>query len=181
MSTLKVNRIEPRTGDTVDIVGFSSDQPSFYAEMTGGNLSVSNNVDTKVPLSSTLNRVDTDNLLDANGKFTVTASTAGIWRFTGQVNGAEISGNHWLDNVFAMIFKNGTGLLGEGTDSTHSVGGSYGKFYQTQTFTLIRRVEAGDYLELYGRVGHSPDSGASGSPLEILARSTNFTGNRISS
>jgi hypothetical protein len=180
MSTLRVNRIEPRTGSKVEIVGFSSDQPSFYAEMTGGNLSVSNNVDTKVPLSSTLNRVDTDNLLDANGKFTATASTAGIWRFTGQVNGIETSGNHWLDNVFAMIFKNGT-AISEGTDSIHSVGGSYGKFFQTQTFSLIQRVEAGDYLELYGRVGHSPDSGASGSPLVIQQRSTNFTGNRISS
>jgi hypothetical protein len=176
MSTLKVNRIEPRTGDTVEIVGFSSDsnQPSFYAEKSGGNQQVSNRVDTKVTLTSTAKRVDPYNLLDANGKFTATSDTAGIWRFTGQVSGFCV-GAMEIDLVGAYLFKNGS-AISEGSDSIRDDGQSFGGKSTTQTVSIIAEVASGDTIELYGNIGH----GGNVRTLEILQRATNFTGNRIS-
>jgi predicted HAD superfamily phosphohydrolase len=118
-------------------------------------------------------------LLDDDGTFTATAETAGIWRFSAQVSGAEVSGNHWLDEIFAMIYKNGSNI-GEGTDSVHVVGGSYGKKIQTQAISIIVKVEDGDKFEVYGNISHSPAAAAAGSPLELQQRGTNFTGNRVS-
>jgi hypothetical protein len=174
MSTLKVNRIEPRTGDTVEIVGFSSDQPSFYAEKSGGNQEVLNRVDTKVTLTSD-KRVDPYNLLDASGKFTVTSDTAGIWRFTGQVQGVCLGANE-TDFVGVYIFKNGS-PISEGSDSIKDGGLAWGDKAMTQTVSIITEVVSGDTIELYGGVGHWTTSRT----VQILQRGTNFTGNRISS
>ena len=178
MSTLKVNRIEPRTGDTVEIVGFSCDQPAFYTEVSGGNQTVSNAVDTKVLLASTAQRVDTGNVLDANGKCTITSETAGVWRFTGQVTGNYFESSCHLDRVFAMIFKNGS-PMGEGSDSYIYQGGPFGLRTYTATVSVIAEVSAGEEIELYGNVQYS--STGTPSTLYIMQRATNFTGNRISS
>ena len=179
MSTLTVNRIEPRTGDSVEIVGFSSDQPAFFTQMGGGNQIVENSVDTKVILASTAQRIDTGSVLDTNGKCTITADTAGIWRFSGQVNGYYVESSCHLDIVFAMIFKNGSKIVSEGGDAYIEKGGPFGLKGYTATVSVIAEVSAGDEIELYGKVQYS--STGSPSMLGINQRSTNFTGNRISS
>ena len=179
MSTLKVNRIEPRTGDKVEIVGFSSDQPSFYTEMSEGNQTVSNAVDTKVLLRSTAQKVDTGNVLDSLGKCIITAETAGVWRFAGQVNGYYFESSCHLEKVFAMIFKNGGKITNEGGDAYINQGGPFGLKTYTATVSVIAQGSAGDEIELYGNVQYS--SGGVSSAVAIQQRSTNFTGNRISS
>lgn len=179
MSTLKVNRIEPRTGDKVEIVGFSSDQPSFYTEMSEGNQTVSNAVDTKVLLRSTAQKVDTGNVLDSLGKCIITAETAGVWRFAGQVNGYYVDSSCHLEKVFAMIFKNGIKITNEGSDAYINKGGPFGLKGYTATVSVIAEVSAGDEIELYGNVQYA--STGTPSTLYIQQRSTNFTGNRISS
>ena len=178
-SQLKVDRISPATGSEITIDGFSSDQPAFYTEVSTGNQDVANAVETKVILSSTAQRIDTHSLLDADGRCTITADTAGIWRFTGQVTGFYVNSSKHLEKVIAMIHKNGSKITNEGSDSMMDIGGPWGMSAQAQTVTLIAEVSAGDYIELYGNVQYS--SIGTASPVQILQRSTNFSGNRISS
>ena len=178
-SQLRVDRISPATGSEVTIDGFSSDQPSFYTEISGGNQTVSNAVDTKAILASTAQRVDTGNVLDANGKCTITAETAGVWRFSGQVNGYYVNSSCHLEKVFVMIFKNGSKITNEGSDAYINKGGPFGLRDYVATVSVIVEVSAGDEIELYGNVQYSPAGSAS--DVQIGQRGTNFTGNRISS
>ena len=176
-SQLKVDRISPATGSEIIIDGFSSDQPAFYTEISTGNQDLANAVETKVILSSTAQRIDTHSLLDADGRCTITADTAGIWRFTGQVNGYYVNSQQHLQKVFAMIHKNGSKITNEGSDSMVDAPGGGVLKSQTQTVTVIAEVSAGDYIELYGSVQYA----STASPMQIAQRSTNFSGNRISS
>ncbi len=178
-SQLRVDRISPANTSEIIIDGFSSDQPAFYTEMSGGNQTVSNAVDTRVLLYSTAQRVDTGSVLDANGKCIITAETAGVWRFSGQVNGFYVASSCHLDKVFAMIFKNGSKIVNEGGDSYIQEGGPFGLKGYVAIVSVIAEVSAGDEIELYGNLQYA--STGTASELHIMQRSTNFTGNRISS
>ena len=155
--------------------GFASDLPCFYVEMSGGNQSVSTGVVTKVNLLNTSNKIDTHSVLDSNGMFTATASTAGIWQFNAQLSGGYIGASMYLKVVAAILYKNGAGI-GEGTDSLKDVGGPFGLKTQTQTISIMLEVASGDTVALYGQVEYA----TSGS-VEIQQRGTNFSGQRVSS
>lgn len=179
-SQLRVDRISPANTSEIIIDGFSSDQPSFFTEMDGGNQIVSNNVATKVILGRTSSKnVDTANILDSDGAATITADTAGIWRFSGQVNGTYVSSSCHLDKVFAQLFRNGSIITDEGSDSYIEKGGPFGLKAFVATVSLITEVFVGDKIELYGTVKYA--SSGTASELQIAMRSTNFAGNRISS
>lgn len=140
MSTLKVNRIEPRTGDTVDIVGLEipTNDVACRAKMSNTQLATKN-----VIMKVTMDAVD----FDTKGWYDAANS-----RYTPQESGyylvivkLSLQDTTQDNGQHAIIAKNG--VMVSGSYRTNTVGAMHTSYTQD----IVYCNGTSDYIEPYGQ------------------------------
>ena len=176
MSTLKVDTILKRTGtgtitlgqsgDTLDIpsgvtiansgtaTGFGGSNDVMFSTYMSSNVTIAHEVVTKLQFNTEI--YDVGSCFDtSNYRFTVPSGKGGYY-LIGYAMNYESTANTTLLIGWTKPYKNGSAI---------SYGENGTEFYQNNTNNPTRNVQtarsfvinlsAGDYIELYGQVGHS--------------------------
>ena len=110
MSTLKVNRIEPRTGDTVEIVGFEpgGGVSNIHMSSKTGATTYSQGVWSRHVMDVNHTSSTNTNYNVADGVYTVGVGEGGIYFTNFNCN---IWGNSQIWDAQSSVFVNGSGVL----------------------------------------------------------------------
>ena len=148
MSTLKVNRIEPRTGDTVEIVGLVDDK--YFHVYKKSDQVVENNVSTKVVLD-TVHSDPYGTWSSSNNEYTIPSD--GLYMVHSNLCGQDKGGNQGLVNVIIEIYLNGSVQL-HGRNSNNfdnaAITAPINSMF-TNTLTRVLPLSAGDKISWYAR------------------------------
>jgi hypothetical protein len=155
MSTLKVNRIEPRTGDTVEIVGFVDDK-YFNAYMVSDQV-VENSVDTKITFDS----VSSDPYSawsSSNNEYTIPSD--GLYMVHSNIGAQDKGSSAGLRGVVVEIYLNGSVQLhGRNSNNLAALSASANISLFSNTLTRVLPLSSGDKISWYTNISvANPDT-----------------------
>lgn len=158
MSILKVNTIQDKGGNnllvsdgagTISSGGLMTNTPSFFAYLSSST-NLSNSVITKVVFDTEV--YDTDNAYDnTTGRFTVPSSKGGKYMISGSIWGLQNGGEGKLYLTALYAYKNGINTVYAHSDFNTTADDSSNN--HAQSLNVILDLSAGDYVELYARIG----------------------------
>ena len=157
MSILKTNTIKDLGGNTLLSSdgagtlsgGLSSNTPSFFAYLSA-TTNLSNAVSTKVVFDTEI--YDTDNAYDnTTGRFTVPSGKGGKYMVSSSIWGLQDGGEGKLYLTTLYAYKNGSELMRSHSDFNTTADDSSNN--HAQSLNVVLDLSAGDYVELYTRVG----------------------------
>jgi hypothetical protein len=152
MSTLKVNRIEPRTGDTVEIVGFVDDK--YFHVYRNSDQVVENNVDTKVTFDS----VSSDPYSawsSSNNEYTIPSD--GLYMVHTNIGFHDKWTPPSMGNANVDLCVNGS-LITHGRNANNlgmQAGSESGVAFFTNNLTRIIPLNSGDKISWFARTSTS--------------------------
>ena len=146
------------SGETVALAagatqsGFGgTNTPAFEATLSGGNQTISDNVQTKVQFNNEV--FDTDGKYDNSTNYRFTPGVAGKY-FVYLVIGTNSLANANLQNMYSMIFKNGSFIK-----TSHFNFASNNAQFATGTANAVVTMDADDYIEAFVQMADSSGEG----------------------
>ena len=170
MSTLRVNRIEPRTGDSVEILGFGGGVSNIHKSFRNSDFSLTSGVWTRV--MHNVNSIPNPSFSSATGIFTVGSGDGGLYYVNFNCNFSSTISDNGLRSDISAIYVNDNSVA-----SASSNMGQVGPTMITTPVSTIIKLNDGDQVSMYAWTeGHSSGAGGVilGTPGKAISSWTMF-------
>ena len=153
-SSITLNGSAVSLGGSATVGG---DNTPAFSVLKDGDQSVSDNTWTKVALND--EKYDTDNAFDSstNYRFTVPSGKAGKYHFSGYI-GFQSNGTDEISYMAGQLRKNGSEVKDIGQSFIYNATVGFSRSAQL-SFSATTSLAVGDYVELYGRIDDTNNSG----------------------